>query len=118
MIADSSPVDGFKGSLDVVGVKLAPVAGFFSWFAQGLAVECEAVGGVHEAVEDGIGRTYVHYFCPDVCKFCKVKKLAESDASEPLDADARVNLCAFPTHRSRCRGRGMSHGIRSVVDGE
>ena len=25
MIADSSPVDGFKGSLDVVGVKLAPL---------------------------------------------------------------------------------------------
>src|SRR6516165_11475163 len=55
MIADSSPVDGFKGSLDVVGVKLAPLAGFFRWFTHGLAVECEAVSGVHEAVEDGIG---------------------------------------------------------------
>ncbi len=55
MIADSSPVDGFKGSLGVVGVKLAAFAGFFRWFAQGLAVEREAVRGVHEAVEDGIG---------------------------------------------------------------
>ena len=52
MIADSSPVDGFKGSLKVVGIKLA---GFFRWFAQGLAFECEAVRGVHEAVEDGVG---------------------------------------------------------------
>jgi hypothetical protein len=55
MIADSSPVDGFKGSLYVVGVKLAPLAGFFRWFTHGLPVECEALSGVHEAVEDGIG---------------------------------------------------------------
>ena len=55
MIADSSPIDGFKGSLGVVRVKLALLAGFFRWFAQGLAVEREAVRGVHEAVEDGIG---------------------------------------------------------------
>src|SRR5271154_7386182 len=54
MIADSSPVDGFNGSLGVVRVKLAPLAGFFRWFAQRLAVEREAVRGVHEAVEDGI----------------------------------------------------------------
>ena len=54
MIADSSPVDGFNGSLGVVRVKLAPLAGFFRWFAQGLAVEREAVCGVHEAIEDGI----------------------------------------------------------------
>ena len=33
MIADSSPVDGFNGSLAVVRVKLAPLAGFFWWFA-------------------------------------------------------------------------------------
>ena len=31
------------------------LAGFFRWFAQGLAVEGEAVRGVDEAVEDGIG---------------------------------------------------------------
>jgi hypothetical protein len=31
-----------------------PLAGFFRWFAQCLAVEREAVRGVHEAVEDGI----------------------------------------------------------------
>src|ERR1700693_6562 len=31
------------------------LAGFFRWFAQGLAVEGKAVRGVHEAVEDGIG---------------------------------------------------------------
>ena len=54
MIADSSPIDGFNGSLGVVRVKLAPLAGFFCWFAQGLAVEREAVRGVDEAVEDGI----------------------------------------------------------------
>ena len=58
MIADSSPVDGFKGSLDVVGVKLAPLAGFFRWFTHGLAVECEAVSGVHEAVEDNSRSNY------------------------------------------------------------
>jgi hypothetical protein len=52
MIADSSHVDGFNGSLGVVRVKLA---GFFRWFAQRLAIEREAVRGVHEAVEDGIG---------------------------------------------------------------
>jgi hypothetical protein len=39
MIADSSPVDGFKGSLGVVGVKLASLAGFFRGFAEGLAVD-------------------------------------------------------------------------------
>ena len=53
MIADSSPVDGFNGSLGVVRVKLAGLAGFFRWLAQRLAVEREAVRGVHEAVEDG-----------------------------------------------------------------
>src|ERR1700693_3511519 len=31
------------------------LAGFFRWFAQGLAVEGKAVRGVHEAVEHGIG---------------------------------------------------------------
>ena len=31
------------------------LAGFFWWFAQGLAVKGKAVRGVHEAVEDGIG---------------------------------------------------------------
>src|SRR6516164_10841534 len=55
MIADSAPVDGFKGSRGGVDVKLAALAGFFRWFAQGLAVEREAVRSVHEAVEDGIG---------------------------------------------------------------
>ena len=30
------------------------LAGFFRWFAQGFAVEREAVRSVHEAVEDGI----------------------------------------------------------------
>jgi hypothetical protein len=35
-------------------VKLAPLAGLFRWFTQGLAVEGEAVRGVHETVEDGI----------------------------------------------------------------
>src|SRR5580704_16981735 len=55
MIADSSPTDGFEGSLGVVCVKLAPLAGFFRWLAQGLAVEHEAMRGVHQAVEDGIG---------------------------------------------------------------
>jgi len=54
MIADSPPVDGFNGSLGVVRVKLAPLAGFFRWFSQRLAVEREAVRGVDEAVEDGI----------------------------------------------------------------
>jgi hypothetical protein len=48
MIADSPPVDGFNGSLGVVRVKLAPLAGFFRWFSQRLAVEREAVRGVHE----------------------------------------------------------------------
>jgi hypothetical protein len=33
----------------------ASLAGFFRWFAQGLAVEGEAVRGMDEAVEDGIG---------------------------------------------------------------
>ena len=33
---------------------LVRVAGFFRWFAQRLAVEREAVRGVHETVEDGI----------------------------------------------------------------
>src|SRR6516164_7822428 len=55
MIADSAPVDGFKGSRGGVDVKLAALAGFFRWFAQGLAIEREAVRSVHEAVEDGIG---------------------------------------------------------------
>jgi hypothetical protein len=31
------------------------LAGFFRWFAQGLAVEGEAVRGMDEAVEDSIG---------------------------------------------------------------
>jgi hypothetical protein len=48
------PCRRFNGSLCVVRVKLAPLAGFFRWFAQGLAVEREAVRGVDEAVEDGI----------------------------------------------------------------
>ena len=55
MIADSVPIDGFNGSLGVVGVKLAALAGFFRWFAQGLAVEGEAVRSMHETVEDGVG---------------------------------------------------------------
>jgi hypothetical protein len=50
-----APVDGFKGSRGGVGVKLGTLGRFFWWFAQGLAVEGEAVRGVHEAVEDGIG---------------------------------------------------------------
>ena len=49
------PCRRFNGSLGVVRVKLAPLAGFFRWFSQGLAVECEAVRSVYEAVEDGIG---------------------------------------------------------------
>src|SRR6202158_4334415 len=43
------------GSFGGVGVKLFALSGVFWWLAQGLAVEGEAVGGVHEAVEDGIG---------------------------------------------------------------
>jgi hypothetical protein len=56
-----------EGSLDRVG-GLTPhtpflgqkayswsLAGFFRWFAQGLAVEGKTVRGVHEAVEDSIG---------------------------------------------------------------
>jgi hypothetical protein len=50
-----APVDGFKGSLGGVRVKLATFGRFFLWFAQGLAVERKAVRSVHEAVEDGIG---------------------------------------------------------------
>jgi hypothetical protein len=53
MIADSSLIDSFKGSFGSVWVKPAALAGFFRWFAQGLAVEREAVRSVHEAVEDG-----------------------------------------------------------------
>jgi hypothetical protein len=55
MIADSPPVDGFNGSLGGVGVKLSTFGGFFRLFAQGLAVEREAVRGVDEAIKDGIG---------------------------------------------------------------
>jgi len=55
VIADSSSIDSFKGSLGGVGVKLSTLGEFLRWFAQGLAVESKAVGGVHEAVEDGIG---------------------------------------------------------------
>jgi len=44
------------GSFGGVGVKLFALSGVFWWLAQGLAVEGEAVGGVHEAVEDGIAR--------------------------------------------------------------
>jgi hypothetical protein len=43
------------GSFGGVGVKLFALSGVFWWLAQGLAAEGEAVGGVHEAVEDGIG---------------------------------------------------------------
>ena len=43
-----APVDSFKGSLGGVGVKLSTLGGFFRWFAQGLAVEGEAVRGVDE----------------------------------------------------------------------
>jgi hypothetical protein len=50
-----APVDSFKGSLGGVGVKLSTFGGFFRWFAQGLAVEGEAVRGVDEAIKDGIG---------------------------------------------------------------
>jgi hypothetical protein len=50
-----APVDSFKGSLGGVGVKLSTFGGFFRWFAQGLAVEREAVRGVDEAIKDGIG---------------------------------------------------------------
>jgi hypothetical protein len=50
-----APIDSFKGSLGAVSVKLSTLAGFFRWFAQGLAVEGEAVRGVDETVEDGIG---------------------------------------------------------------
>jgi hypothetical protein len=49
------PIDGFKGSLGGVCVKIATLARFFRWLAQGLAVEREAVRSVYEAVEDGIG---------------------------------------------------------------
>ena len=49
------PIDGFKGSLGGVCVKIATPARFFRWFAQGLAIEREAVGSVDEAVEDRIG---------------------------------------------------------------
>ena len=48
------PCRRFNGSLGVVRVKLAPLAGFFRWLTQGLAVEGEAVRGVHESVEHGI----------------------------------------------------------------
>jgi len=50
----AAPIDFFKGSLGDVGVKVATFGGFFVWFSQGLAVEGEAVRGVHEAVQDGI----------------------------------------------------------------
>jgi hypothetical protein len=63
MIADSPPVDGFNGSLGVVRVKLAPLTGFFRWFAQGLAVEGEAVRGVDEAIKDGIGDCRITEHC-------------------------------------------------------
>ena len=67
LIADSdsdrsrtaAPIDGFNGSLGVVGVKLAAFGGFFRWFAQGLAVEGEAVRCVHEAIKDGIGDRWI-----------------------------------------------------------
>ena len=45
----------FLGSRSIVCVKLASLAGFFRWLAQGFAIEREAVCGVHDAVEDGIG---------------------------------------------------------------
>ena len=53
------PVDGFKGSLGGVCVKIATLARFFRWLAQGLAVEREAVRSVYEAVEDGIGDCWI-----------------------------------------------------------
>jgi hypothetical protein len=47
------PCRHFNGS-GVGRVKLVSLAGFFRWFAQGLAVEPDGVRGVHKAVEDGI----------------------------------------------------------------
>ena len=54
MIADSSPIDSFKGSLRAVGVKLGAFREFFGWSAQGLAVQRNAVGRMHETVKDGV----------------------------------------------------------------
>jgi hypothetical protein len=42
-----------NGSLGVVGVKLAALGGFFLWFAQGLAIEGEAVRGWTRRVAAG-----------------------------------------------------------------
>jgi hypothetical protein len=44
----------FKGSLRGVGVKRGALSGFFRWFAQGLAVERNAVRSMPETVEDGV----------------------------------------------------------------
>src|ERR1700685_1155759 len=44
VIADSCSRRRLRCSLGVVSVKLSTLAGVFRWFAQGLAVEGEAVG--------------------------------------------------------------------------
>jgi hypothetical protein len=54
MIADSSPVDASMAHSALFVSSLIRLPVFFRWFAQCLAVEREAVRGVHEAVEDGI----------------------------------------------------------------
>ena len=55
IIADSVPVDGLKGSRGGVGVKFGVAVGLLRWLAQGFAIEGEAVRGVDEAVEHGVG---------------------------------------------------------------
>src|SRR5262245_10001880 len=57
-------VDGCKGSFRAVRVKSATPGGLFrptycSGLARALALECEAMGGVHETVEDGVGHRRV-----------------------------------------------------------
>jgi hypothetical protein len=54
MIADSGSRRRLQGFTRGFCVKLAALDGFFRWFAQGVAVEDEAVRGMDEPVEDGM----------------------------------------------------------------
>ena len=82
-----APVDSFKGSLGGVSVKLSTFGGFFRWFAQGLAVEREAVCGVHEDEHEEALNTSVRKF---------LKKLGVTAQREiemaVRDADAKGQL--------------------------
>ena len=54
-----APIDGLNGSRGGVRVKFATRGRFIFWISEALAGEVQAVGAMHEPVENGVGHRRV-----------------------------------------------------------